>query len=376
MKKKILVVYGTAGIGHKKAALAVKAALDELKPDGVEASIIDSLDYTNEFFKWAYLASYLLMVNKLPTFWGLSYYITDNPFVDLVVSKVRRVNNWLNSKKLREYLLQSQPDVIVSTHFFAGEVIADLKKRGLLRSKLITVVTDYRPHAWWIVDPTDMYVVASDDAEQDLLRRGTAQNKIKILGIPVEPVFSKSIGRKEALAKLGLKDGIFTILVILGGFGVGPIGDIVKTIQRLSTPVRLVAVCGHNDALVKKLEGMKAGSPGELKVLGFINNVYDYMEAADLFISKPGGISSTEAMAKELPMIVVFPIIGQETRNSDFLVRHGAAVKIDNMAELKDAAGALVSDPKRLEAMRENIRKIRKPFACYDIAKMAAEMCK
>jgi len=142
--KNILVVYATAGIGHKKASLAIKKALDDMSPEDVEVSLIDALDYTNAFFKWSYLKSYLLMVNRLPLLWGLSYYITDNFYVNLLVSIFRRINNWMNSRPLERYLLQRRPDVIVSTHFFASEVVSNLKARGLLRSHLVTVVTDYK----------------------------------------------------------------------------------------------------------------------------------------------------------------------------------------------------------------------------------------
>src|SRR3989338_1814577 len=147
---KILIVYATAGTGHKKAALAIKEALREIAPQDVQVSIIDSLDYTNVFFKWSYLKIYLLMVNKLPHLWGFLYYLTDNFCFNRAIMHLRRFNNWLNSKRLVEHLLSSKPDCIVSTHFFTSEVISNLKKRGLLKSRLITVVTDYRLHSWWI----------------------------------------------------------------------------------------------------------------------------------------------------------------------------------------------------------------------------------
>ena len=179
--KKILIAYATAGIGHKKASLAVKAALDEIAPKDAEVRIIDSLDYTNPFFKWAYLQSYLFMVNQTPTFWGLLYYLTDNPLVNLAVSKARRLNNWANSKKLREYLLSWKPDVIISTHFFAGEVISEMKEKSQLDSRLIIVVTDYRLHSWWIDKKTDIYVVAGEDSKRDLIKWNVPEAKVCLL---------------------------------------------------------------------------------------------------------------------------------------------------------------------------------------------------
>lgn len=371
--KKIIVIYATAGIGHKKAAMAVKQALDETASGEAQVTLIDALDYTNDFFKWSYLKAYLLMVNKMPLFWGLMYYITDNFYVNLIVSALRRFNNWLNSFKLADYLIREAPDVVISTHFFASEVISDMRKRKALNTHLITVVTDYRLHSWWVSDFVDTYVVASEAAREDLLRWKTPPSRIKVLGIPIEPVFSKDVNKSEVLKKAGLQEGVFTILVIGGGFGVGPIEDIVKAINGISREVQVIAICGHNEELVGKLEAIEAGMKARMKVLGFVNNVYEYMASSDILISKSGGITVSESLAKELPMIVISPIIGQETRNSDFLINSGAGLKIDNVSELKETLEGLLSNPEKVAGMRRAIKAIKKPSSCYDVAKLAVE---
>jgi processive 1,2-diacylglycerol beta-glucosyltransferase len=372
--KKILIVYATAGIGHKKASLAVKAAFDEMAPQDTQASIIDALDYTNAFFKWSYLKAYLLMVNRMPTFWGLAYYMTDNRYVNILISFVRRVNNWINSRRLERYIAESRPDVIVSTHFFASEVVSDLKKRGLCKSRLVTVVTDYRLHSWWVADHTDMYVVGGEDARRDLLGWDVPDEKIRALGIPVEPVFSKRLDAMAILEKSGLREDKFTILVVGGGFGVGPIEDIIKISGNISEKVQIIAVCGHNEDLVRRLEALKPGLKADLKILGFVNNVYEYMEVAEVLISKSGGITVSESLAKELPLIVIAPIIGQETRNCDFLINHRAALRLGGVGELRGLLEYLHSHPEKLQELTEAIRLIKKPNACYDIAKLALDM--
>ncbi|MFA5256356.1 MAG: glycosyltransferase [Candidatus Omnitrophota bacterium] len=371
--KKILVVYATAGIGHKKAAVAVKKAYDEMKLPGVEVTLIDALDYTNKFFKWSYLQIYLLMVNKLPTFWGLSYYLTDLPFVDLFVSYIRRINNWANSKKLVNYILDTKPDVIISTHFFASEVIADMKHKSLMLSRLVTVVTDYKLHAWWVCEGTDSYIVASEDTRRDLEGRKVDPAKIKVMGIPVEPVFSKTLDRPKIFKETGLRDDLFTILVIGGGFGVGPIEGIVNVIRRIPRELQTVVVCGHNEELVRKINSLKDEYKLNMKVLGFIDNVYEYMDISDILISKSGGITVSESLAKEIPLVVISPILGQETGNSSFLVRNNAAVKVKRLDDLKTALEDLISDPIKLDKMKEAIKKIKKPYAAYDVAKFAYE---
>lgn len=373
---KILIVYATAGIGHKKAAVAVKKALDEIAPAGTEVTLIDALDYTPKFFKWSYLQLYLLAVNKLSSVWGFMYYLTDNFYANILVSRIRRLNNWMNSRRFEEYLKSSKPDAILSTHFFASEVAGCMIKKGALNSRLITVITDYRLHSWWVSACIDAYVVSSKDAEADLLRWGVAPSKIKVLGIPAEPVFSRPLDKNAIYDKFGLKRGVFTILVIGGGFGVGPIEGIVKAIGGVSGQVQVIVVCGHNDDLVKKITSLKDILKIDIKTLGFIDNVYEYMEIANILISKSGGITVTESLDKELPMIVISPIPGQETRNSDFILNHGAAIKIEKAEELKNVIEDLMANPGKIQKMKESIRKIRMPYASYDIAKLALESAK
>lgn len=371
--KKILIAYATAGIGHKKAATAVKKAFDEMRPADVEVTLIDALDYTNKFFKWAYLQSYLLMVNKLPTFWGAGYHLTDNYYLNVIISKLRRLNNWLNSGKLIKYLDQTKPDVIISTHFFASEVIADLKRAGRCDSKLVTVITDYRLHSWWVAKGTDNYVVACDEIAAELSGWKVPPKQVSVLGIPVEPVFSKKLDRQTVLKETGLKDGVFTVLVIGGGFGVGPIEDIVKEVGKVGAKLQMAVICGHNEALVRRIEALKSSMDKDIKVLGFVDNVYEYMDIADILVSKSGGITVSESLAKELPMIVIAPIIGQETRNSEFIVKHNSAFRIDSVSELNAIVSDLAAHPEKAKSMKESIKAIKKPMACYDVAKLALE---
>ena len=369
--KKILIVYATAGIGHKKAALAVKAAIDELKPPDTETLLCDALDYTSPFFKWSYLKLYLLAVNKLSAFWGFMYYMTDNYYVNLFVRYARRMNNWFNSKKLRDYLMKERFDVVVSTHFFASEVIGDLKARSKLDTKLITVVTDYRNHSWWVSEGTDLYVVAGDDARNDLIGLNIDSSKIKTCGIPAEPVFSRELAKSAAREKIGLKKGLFTVLVLSGGFGVGPVEEIVRSIGGCESPIQVAVICGHNEELVAKLNAVKAAFKAEMKIFGFVNNVHEFMSAADLLVSKSGGITVTEGLIKGLPILIISPIPGQETRNAEYLLRHGAALPIESAPDLKRIVDDLVVHPEKLEKMRHAITEIRKPMASADIAKLA-----
>lgn len=373
--KKILIIYATAGMGHKKAALAVKAALDELAPRDTEVSIIDAIDYTSDFVKWAYLKAYIYLVENVPTLWGLSYYLTNNLFFNSFARKIRKFSDWKNAKKLRDYVVQTQPDVIVTTHFFSSDLACDLKRIGQLRSRIITVVTDYRFHLWWVSPCTDIYVVGSERAKEDLVARHMQRDRIHVCGIPVDPCFSKQLDKKSILQKAGLRDGVPTMLVLGGGLGFGPIEAIVKIIDSIPTPTQTIAVCGHNKDLAKRLETLKPGLKKEIRIFGFVNNIHEYMGVSDILITKPGGITSTESLAKGLPIVIVNPIIGQETRNSEYLSSEGAALWIKKLSALKGALEKLITDPEKLQKMRASAEKLEKPNACYDIAKMAIALC-
>ena len=215
--------------------------------------------------------------------------------------------------------------------------------------------------------------MSSQEEADDLFKKNIGQlSDIRIIGIPVEPEFTRKLDREDILLKNNLKDGMFTVLVIGGGFGVGPIEDIVKTINGVSNHgIQVITICGYNRSLVKRLVSIKGRLKVNLKVLGYVDNVYDYMEVSDILISKSGGITISESLAKELPMIIIFPIPGQETRNADFLTNRGAAIKIEDLSDLKPALEDLTSNREKLRGMKDATKRIRKPQACYEIARLA-----
>ncbi|MDP3730490.1 MAG: glycosyltransferase, partial [Candidatus Omnitrophota bacterium] len=221
----------------------------------------------------------------------------------------------------------------------------------------------------------DTYVVASKEAKADLIGWRVDPAKIKVIGIPVEPVFSRKLDKAKTLEKLNLRSDMFTILAIGGGFGVGPIEDIVRAINEISKPVQVVAICGHNDELVNRLNDLKPKLKVRFTALGFVDNVYEYMDAADILISKSGGMTVSESLAKEIPMIVISPILGQETRNADFLINNGAAIKIDKPSDLKIILEEIISSPEKINKLKEAIMLVKKPTACYDVGKIDIDLC-
>jgi processive 1,2-diacylglycerol beta-glucosyltransferase len=367
---KILITYAYAGVGHKKAAMAIEKALAGV-PD-IEVKNIDILDYTNDFFKASYPNVYLFMINKTPTFWGLFYYLLDARPVDFFMAPMRRFIHRLNSKKFIEFIKSEKPDVVVSTHFVPSEIVSGLKDSGEFKGKLVNVVTDFISHSFWMARSSDYFIGAIQRTKNDLLSRGVAEDKIKIFGIPCDPIFSISKGKEMLIKKLGIEPGLFNVLIMSGGFGTGPMKEIISEINGMAPEIRdkmqLIAICGKNEALFQELGKISASLKVKVKPFGYMNNVDEFMEVSDIIVTKPGGLTISEALSKTLPMIIVQPILGQETRNCKILTGYGTAVKAKNTKEVCGYIKEFATSPERMIGTRTRIGLLRYPDAAKDIA--------
>ena len=364
---KILILYGTAGIGHKKAAIAIKEAFTEKGEK--DAFLADALDYTNPLFKYLYGASYLFMISKMPVIWGFFYYTLDNPFVYALLWPFRRFNNWINSFNFVKFLLKEAPQTVIVTHFFALDVIAHLKKRKLLNTKLIAVMTDYRSHTFWLSPYVDRYAVASEYSKRDLVKRGIPAEKILVSGIPCEKAFTAKYDRSRLSLKLNLDPDRKTVFLLGGGFGVGPIQKMVKSLDGAPGDFQCIVVCGYNPPLYGSLKEFAKTARHKIHVLSFVDNVHELMACSDVLVSKSGGITVTEALNAELPMVVIRPVPGQETRNYRFLRDNNACLRINDPGEIAGIIQDLFSSG-RLGILKNNIRGIKPENAARKIAGM------
>lgn len=374
--KKILVIYASAGDGHKKAAEAVYNAFSEIKEPAVKATLIDSLNYTNRFFKYCYRVGYMFLIKYLPTLWGFFYYILDNRFFYILNKPFRRAGNALNTKRLVSFILNEKFDLCISTHFLSTEVIGHLKNKGVLSSPLVNIITDFKPHLFWQPKGVDYYVVGAESTRQALIARGVAEDRIKPFGIPIRRRFRRPLTKEEARKKLRLNPDKFTILVMGGGFGFGPIEKVVLELQKLDIDSQIIVVCGHNERLLNRLNSSKAQFSKLTRILGFCINIDEIMSASDIMVSKVGGIAAAEALAKTLPVLSVNPIPGQEMRNATFLFDNGVGFRINRLGELNQKIQEFFHAPERLSQVKEHMQNLAKPQAADDIAKLAVDMIK
>ncbi|HUO07587.1 MAG TPA: glycosyltransferase [Phycisphaerae bacterium] len=378
MPKRILLLSASAGAGHIRAADALLKQF-QLHPaigggGGGQVEHWDILKYTNAVFRTIYSNLYLDLINRAPTLLGMVYNSTDKPWKETMAQAFEKLNAAPFIKALRDY----NPDLIVATHFTGPNIISWLKsKRPSLSNPHIPspaiVVTDLDVHAMWLTRSYARYFVSLEESKIYLQKMGIPSEKIIVSGIPTDPVFSIPKDKATARRELQLDPTRFTILVSAGGFGVGPIESLIEQLQQLRSPVQIVAIAGKSKELLAKLERLQKkinvqhSTLATLVPVGFTTRMDAYMAAADILISKPGGLTTAEAMNRTLPMCIVNPIPGQEERNSDHLLEAGVAIKCNNPPTLAWKLEQLINNPHRMEVMRHNIRTFAKPHAAQII---------
>src|SRR2546423_9256703 len=367
MFNKVLILSASAGAGHVRAAEAVEKAFRELGA-AREVRHVDTLDYTNKLFRHLYAKAYLDMVQKAPATLGWLYDHLDRPWQN---ERRRLALDRLNTRPFVKLLKQYRPDITVCTHFLPAEIISWLKAKERLTNPQAIVVTDYDVHAMWLCHHYEQYFVALEETRVHMARLGIPTDKITVSGIPIDPLFARPKDKREMRAKHGLKQDRVCILISAGGFGVGSVAHIIEALLALKHPAQVVAVCGRNEELREQLTrtAKEIGTDGSvlLKVVGYTKEMDELMAAADVLLGKPGGLTTSEALARGLALCIVNPIPGQEERNSDHLLEEGVAVRANNLPALAYKLDRLLDDKSRFAAMTENARRLARPRAASDI---------
>lgn len=361
MFKKVLILSASAGAGHLRAAEALEKTFRELNP-AAEIKNVDVLEYTNPLFRRLYGKAYIDMVGSMPEVLGWIYDSLDKPWQN---ERRRLALDRLNTQPLIKFLKTYQPDIAVSTHFLPAEIISWLKAKGKVSFPQAIVVTDFDVHAMWLCHHYERYFVALDETREHLEKLGIPSDKITVSGIPIDPIFAVQKDKIEMRRKNNLETDKLTILVSAGGFGVGSVEHLLRALADLDTPAQILAICGRNQELKEKLENLALKELNNktvtFKPIGYTKAMDEYMSASDLIVGKPGGLTTSEALAKNLVFVIVNPIPGQEERNSDHLLEQGCAIKCNNLPTLAYKIDLLVNDKNRFEAMKQNVSRFSHP---------------
>ncbi len=367
---KIVVTHVPAGSGHQRAAEAIAFSLSTQAP-GTSVVLLNALDGADPIYQWSFTRGYIGLIDGCPAAWGAAYGITDWKPIRPLSQMLHRLSNAWHGRALESILLSHRPDVVIGTHFFPMEVAGHLKRSGRLSAQLITVMTDLLGHSVWIAPGIDRYVVGSAVSKEDLIRRGVADQQIHVLGIPIDPHFGEESDRRSLAGKLGLDPERFTVLVASGGSGTGPVCDLVRSLRRIQEPMQVLVVAGKNPDLFQRLERMRQEIHHSMKVYGFVSNMHELMAVSNIMVSKPGGLSCAEAMARGLPLLLVAAIPGQESRNARVMVRMGTALQVKGLRGLPSWIGELRRRPARLLAMARRAKEMAHPEAASAVARMA-----
>ena len=369
MFKKVLILSASVGAGHISAANALEKEFQKQNA-AAEIKNIDVLEYTNPLFRRLYGKAYLDMVNKMPEVLGWMYDSLDKPWEN---ERRRLALDRLNTQKFIKLIKNEKPDIAVCTHFLPAEIISWLRAKNKIDTKQAIVVTDFDAHAMWLCHNFEHYFVALDETKAHLEKLGIPANKLIVSGIPIDPVFAEHKDKQEMREKHGLDKDRLTILVSAGGFGVGNIANLLEALSELETEAQIIAVCGRNEELKTQLEKLAEEKLNTTRVkfhpIGYTKQMDEYMSASDLIVGKPGGLTTSEALAKGLIFVIVNPIPGQEERNSDHLLEKGCAIKCNNLPVLAYKIDKLVGDKERFAQMKTNVQNLATPNSAGDIVR-------
>jgi processive 1,2-diacylglycerol beta-glucosyltransferase len=364
--KKILLLSVSAGAGHMRAAEAIRAfaAEDEAK---IEATHLDVMNFVPAGFRKIYTDFYINLVNKYPTTWGYLYQVTNEAEPDSFMQRMRRQVERLNTRALLKEIAALKPDAIVCTHFLPAEILANAIRKAKLNCPVWVQVTDFDLHRLWVQENMAGYFAANDEVAFRMRAQGIAAAHIHVTGIPIMPAFGQALDRATCANEYGLDPKRTTILLMGGGAGLGSMDTIASRLLALRDDFQLIVMAGKNAAALAALQTLAQAYPDRLVPQGFTDKVERLMACADLVITKPGGLTSSECLAMGLPMIVNSPIPGQEERNADFLLEQGVALKAFDSITLEYRVGYLLAHPEKLVDMRRNAQALGRPDAAKQV---------
>lgn len=367
--RRVLILYVRAGVGHERAARAVAQAMREADPSS-EPILRDALEFSTWPLRLLYASTYNRMMARTPRVWGVVYRRTGTRPHGFRARSRTRVT-MLFCKDFLGAVDRYKPDSILCTQFLPSEVYATLRDQGRLPIPVSTVVTDFMIHPIWVYRGMDRYFVATQTTKDQLVDTGEVPpERIKVTGIPIDPKFAVPISRVDARRELGFDIDLSrpVVLVMSGGFGWGPVEQVLEVVLSLPERVQAAVICGRNEGLRRKLAERVRGMEERIKISGFTDRVDLYMAAADVMVGKSGGLTMSEAMARGLPMIVFRPIPGQEERNCDFLQETGAGVRVHDYEELHYRLMSYLQHPEYLDVMRTAATRIGRPRSSMDVA--------
>lgn len=367
MKRRIAILTLSVGSGHLQASSVIEQALRDGSEER-EILLVDALDLAHGWFNWVYVRSYFLMLKHAPGAWRRLF--------ERRSRKRHRATapHWVFRRGCTQVLERFRafaPDLVIATEIGAVEIAALGRRERWFDAPILAVQTDYHAEPPWIQPEVDYYCVGSEEAREQLVSWGASANRILVSGVPIDPSFALAMDRPEVLRSLGLVSRKPVVLVMGGGMGPAPLDDIVRSLERCELPVQVIAIAGHNRRMRHRLERLRGRVALDLYPFGWTNRMPELMAAADLLITKPGGVTVAETLASGVPLLLTEPIPGPEERHVQYLVGRGAAVYARALDQVPVLASGLLTSPSRRARMVKQQREMARPDAAHAIAQVS-----
>jgi processive 1,2-diacylglycerol beta-glucosyltransferase len=367
LQKRVCILTLGVGSGHLRASEAVQRALyDSIDP--VEVKLVDALDFARRWFHWLYVDSYWWMLRNAPWLWRRLFERRQH--------KAHRSTapNWVFRRGCRDAMRQIQnyvPKLVIVTEIGAAEIAALGRREGWFNAPILAVQTDFHTESPWVQPEIDAYCVASEEARGQLIGWGVSPNRVLLCGIPVDAAFALPFDKSELRRALGLDVRRPVVLVMGGGMGPVPLDSVVSALELCGAPLQVLAVAGHDRFLRQRLELLRGRLAIDLHLFGWSENVPELMAVSDLLITKPGGLTASEALAVGLPMILTHPIPGPEERHVRYLSQNGVALHAETLQDIPRLTSRLLSSPEELGELRRRAREWSRPDAAHAVAQVA-----
>lgn len=355
---RILLMSVRAGYGHHSTA---KAIIEYFSQFGHQCEMLDIFDTVNTHLGNTIQDGYLLSTKYLSKTYGKVYNKMnkeDEPYDKISLTSFF---SRLITHKVKKFVQDFKPDIIIGTHSYAGVVMTIMRERGHIHCPMIGIVTDFTIHPFWESTDLDYYVIPDSLLTYQMNKKGIPSHKLLPIGIPVKKQFTKKISQEEARTRLGILPQKETILVMMGSMGYGNLLENLMEIDSFDADFQIIVVCGTNEKAKKAIDKTRWDKP--LYCFGFVDNVDVMMDASDVIISKPGGLTTSECFAKGLPLIMMNPLPGQEDKNVSFLTNNGVAVYVNDDFTVSEALYQFFFEKWRINLMKEAILHIGKPNA-------------
>ena len=368
--KNILVVTASMGSGHNKAANAVAEAIKRKYPAN-KVNVIDFMSTETAYFNSLVKDIYLKMLDHTPNVYEFFYKFTSDSTKG---STIQSVFAHAMKKNMKELIKKYEADMVICTHPFPCAAASYLKQTGDINIPLVTVMTDFCVHQFWLYKNIDIYFTANEQLKKEMVKQGLLEEKIFVTGIPIGYDFRLEYDKDELLTKFKLKKDVPIALIMGGGLGLGSVKNALCQLERLKIKLQILVITGANVSLWSEMNEYAQHSKQDIFVWGYSHNIQEFMSVATFLISKPGALTISEALSRELPIVLHDPIPGPEGDNAKFISENGAAIWVKHQDTLDAVIREILSDATILPKLRANAKLLKKPYAADNIADVISDM--